>query len=274
MSCRITHFYEENSNSKQSLRLGPKNLHTISSLSPKELIFPTPLTSRQTLASKLEAKSHSDLLNISESESILPATSASVTVLNKRFRRSRFDLKKTLRRSKSMCMTHFQSWLQRRRQHQQQHQQLDVLRRKSAVESKEHLPSPSATPKFLGSPRLARIHQRIFKHHPSSPALPPPAPLVTVTDFPVLSSPCRLPPTSDDSDRSFKKQESPVRIYLPARPSSLTRHVRISNNQIAISPPPPMSTITSPIINRRNLSTTAQERRESFVALSTLINNQ
>ncbi|CAF4538777.1 unnamed protein product, partial [Rotaria magnacalcarata] len=63
-----------------------------------------------------------------------------------------------------MCITQFNTWLQRRRQHQQQQQQQvsPKPRRKSAVDSKptkEILSTPS-TPKLLGSPRLARFHQR------------------------------------------------------------------------------------------------------------------
>jgi hypothetical protein len=230
-----------------------------------------PMIPLQTKISKFETSSHIDLLTISETESNLPSSS---TTLNKRLKRSRFDLKKTLQRSKSMCMTQFHSWLQRRRQ--QYH--LSVPRRKSAVDSKpnkELRSSPCSTPKLLGSPRLARLHQRIFKHHPSPTSPLPP------TEFPFLPPPpppSQPPPpqTLDDSDQYFRKQESPVRIYLPACTSPTTRHVRIINNEIKT---PPMSKIPSPIITRRNFSssikmTTAKERRESYAALTNILNNQ
>jgi hypothetical protein len=226
----------------------------------------------QTTISKIETSSHIDLLTISETESNIPSSSS--TTLNKqRLKRSRFDFKKTLQRSKSMCMTQFNSWLQRRRQQQQQN--LTVPRRKSAIDSKSNKGqrSPPSTPKLLGSPRLARLHHRIFKQHPS-PTSP-----VPLTEFSSLISPSSPPliTTLDDSDQYFKIQESPVRIYLPARTSPITRHVRITtDNEIKTLP---MSKITSPIINRRNISssikiTTVKERRESYAALTNILNDQ
>jgi len=237
--------------------------------------IPLPL---QTTIPKLETSSYIDLLSTpitNEQEASLPS-SLSSTTLNKRSKRSRFDFKKTLQRSKSMCMTQFNSWLQRRRQ-QQQH--LSVPRRKSAIDSKTNKDlkssSPCSTPKLLGSPRLARIHQRIFKQHPfpisssSSHIELPPGPVV---ELPLSSS-----PLLDDSDEQFQKSEDPVRIYLPARTTPKIRHVRmtdvnmITDNNIKT---PPMSKIASPIITRRNLTssitttTTARERRESFAAQS------
>ncbi len=237
--------------------------------------IPLPL---QTTIPKLETSSYIDLLSTpitNEQEASLPS-SLSSTTLNKRSKRSRFDFKKTLQRSKSMCMTQFNSWLQRRRQ--QQH--LSVPRRKSAIDSKTNKDlkssSPCSTPKLLGSPRLARIHQRIFKQHPfpisssSSHIELPPEPVV---ELPLSSS-----PLLDDSDEQFQKSEDPVRIYLPARTTPKIRHVRmtdvnmITDNNIKT---PPMSKIASPIITRRNLTssittttTTARERRESFAAQS------
>jgi hypothetical protein len=218
----------------------------------------------QTTISKLETSSHIDLLTTSELELNPPSSSSSLT-LNKSLKRSRFDLKGTLQRSKSMYMTQFNSWLQRRRQ-----QNRSLIRRKSTVDSKptrELISAPCSTPTLLGSPRLARLHQRIFKQHPSSPSLVP------VTELPLLLP---TPPFLDDSDQHFKTQESSVRIYLPAQTSSITRHVRMNNNEIKT---PPMSKITSPIINRRNSTssikiTTAKERRESYAALTNILNNQ
>jgi len=274
--------YEENLNEKRIIRTRPRFILTraylrkLSFTSPKEIPQITPMIPLQTKISKMETLSHIDLLTISETESNLP--SSSTTTLNKqRLKRSRFDFKKTLQRSKSMCITQFNSWLQRRRQ-QQQH--LSVPRRKSAIDSKSNKGSrsPPSTPKLLGSPRLARFHHRIFKQHPS-PTSP-----VAPTEFPSLLSPSPPPPpppttttiTLDDSDKHFKMQESPVRIYLPARTSPITRHVRITDNEIKT---PPMSKITSPIINRRNISSsitlaTAKERRESYAALTNILNDQ
>jgi hypothetical protein len=201
----------------------------------------------QTITSNLENSSHIDLITTNEMETNLPSTT-----VHKRFKRSRFDLKKTLQRSKSMCMTQFHSWLQRRRRQQN-------LRRKSTVESKS-----SPTPKLFGSPRLVRLHQRLFKQHPSSP---------TTT---LIEQPSSLSSQLDDSDQNFKNQESPVRIYLPARTSPIIRHVRIIDN---VNKSPCLSKITSPIVNRRNFSSTikiatTRERRESYATLSNILNDQ
>jgi len=270
---RTNNSYEKRSRTR--IILTRACLRKLSLITPTELPqLPLPL---QTSVSRFDRSSHIDLLSTptSEHEPSLPSSS---TTLNKRSKRSRFDFKKTLQRSKSMCMTQFNSWLQRRRQ-QQQH--LSVPRRKSAMDSKSNKGSrsPPSTPKLLGSPRLARFHHRIFKQHPS-PTSP-----VAPTEFPSLLSPSPPPPpptttttiTLDDSDKHFKMQESPVRIYLPARTSPITRHVRITtDNQIKTLP---MSKITSPIINRRNISSsinikTVKERRESYAALTNILNDQ
>jgi hypothetical protein len=225
----------------------------------------------QTMTSNLESSSHIDLLTSNEIETNLPPRT---TTGSKRFKRSRFDFKKTLQRSKSMCMTPFHSWFQRRRQQQQQQQQqqnLLVARRKSAVESKS-----SSTPKLLGSPRLARLHHRLFKQHPSSASTP----LIEEQPSSKLPPPPPPPPSLssqvDDSDEHFKKQESPVRIYLPAHTSPTTRHVRIIDNDIKT---PSITKITSPIVNRKNFPSTikiatARERRESYATLSNTLSNQ
>ena len=164
-------------------------------------------------------------------------------------------------------MTQFNSWLQRRRQHHE-----SVPRRKSAVEPKTNKDIPSS-PKLLGSPRLARLHQKIFKQHPSSStSTPSEIPSTSLTEIPLLSS-----TLSDDSDQQFIKQETAVRIYLPARTSPTIRHVRITDNNNIIKTPP-MSRITSPILTRRQLSssmkiTTTKERRESFTSSSNNLND-
>ena len=262
--------FAENSNTKRStIRSRPRilltraHLQKLSLTLPKEFSSPIPQTPCQILTPISETSSHIDLLNSNENDSNI-LTSSSASTLNKHLKRSRFDFKKTLQRSKSMYMTQFQSWFQRRRQQQQQQQQ--PPRRKSAIE-----------PKLLGSPRLARLHQRIFKAHQTLSPPPPPLPLLLpppapLTDSHLLSSSTVLSELSDDSDRSFQKQESPVRIYLPAKLSSVTRHVQIAHNTETPSLPS-MPKITSPIINRRNLSSTGQERRESFVILSSINNN-
>jgi hypothetical protein len=222
------------------------------------------MTLFQTTISKLESSSHIDLLTTSEIESTLPSSSSST--LNKRSKRSRFDFRTTLQRNKSMYMTQFHSWLQR---HRQQYHHPSVFRRKSAVDSKTNkdlLSSSCSSPRLLASPRLARLHQRLFKRHTS------PSSSVLLKEFP--SSPSS--PLLDDSDQQFKKPESPIRIYLPVRTSPTTRHARIIDNKIKT---PPMSKITSPIITRRYFSssiqiTTAKERRESYAALSNILNHQ
>lgn len=260
--------YEENFNEKRLISIRPRiilaraYLRKLIFKSPSEIPQLNPMIPLQTIIPKFETTSHIDLLTISETESTVPSSSS--TTLNRRLKRSRFDFKKTLQRSKSMCMTQFNSWLQRRRQH------LSVPRRKSAIEpktNKESKLSPCSTPTLLGSPRLARLHKRIFKPHPS-PVSPPAAALPI--EISSLSEPL------DDSDEYFRRQECPVRIYLPARTSPITRHVRITDTEIKT---PPMSKLTSPIITRRNLSssikpTTARERRESYALLTNILNNQ
>ena len=118
-------------------------------------------------------------------------------------KRSRFDLKKSFQRSRSMYLTQFHSWLQRRRQQQNS----PLPRRRSDVETKELAP-----PKLLGSPRLARIHQKFFKTSaPSSPQ-------ISRKEIPIQ--------IADDSDnRSL--YELPVRIYFPPFTSPTIRRVRI-----------------------------------------------
>ena len=244
------------------------HLRKLSLVYPSEIPANNPMIPIQTLTSNLESSSHIDLLTSNEDEINLPPLPPTTTGGSKRFKRSRFDFKKTLQRSKSMCMTPFHSWFQRRRQQQQQQQDVLVARRKSAVESKS-----SPTSRLLGSPRLARLHQRIFKQHPSSASTP------LIEEQP--SSSKLPPPTSlsskvDDSDEHFKKQESPVRIYLPARTSPTTRHVRIIDNEVKT---PSLTKITSPIVNRKNFPptikiATAKERRESYAALSNTLSNQ
>lgn len=164
---------------------------------------------------------------------------------DKRSKRSRFDLKESFQRSKSMCITQIHSWLQRRRHQSQSQTQSHTSprqrRRKSAFDSKMS-PSNNATPKLFGSPRLARLHQRFFKASPSPVS----------TDHSMSSS---------RQTNEFDQQsqiELPVRIYFP--PSSL-----------------PLEVFT-PVTHRKALNTikvtTAKERRESFATTSNIFHQK
>lgn len=187
--------------------------------------------------------------------------------LNKQTKRSRFDLKKSFQRSRSMYMTQFHSWLQRRRQQHSSNQ-----RRKSAIESK--IPTPCSTPKLLGSPRLARLREKFFTSSPS------PSPERTRRPIPVHML--------DDSEHR-SQIELPVRIYFPPLTPPTTRHVRIKDTNINTSNNDnhdiqieETSTLTTPILSRKYTSsnsasfrmTTAKERRESFATLSNIFNNR
>ncbi|CAF1010473.1 unnamed protein product [Rotaria sp. Silwood1] len=261
--------HEENINNKrlnqQQIKI-PLNrvcLRKLSLISPNEIsqtITSNSMIPLQTTITKLESSIHIDHLSTpTNSEPDPPSLPSSSIALNKRSKRSRFDLKKTLQRSKSICMTQFNSWLQR---HRQQHSSLP--RRKSAIDSKtskEIISSTCSTPKLFGSPRLARIHNRIFKQNPSS-SLPLPSSYQQSLQLTELQSSSSSPspplPTQifDDSDEQFQQKEPQVRIYLPARTSSIIRHVRITDenliadNNINI---PPLLKISSPILNRRKL---------------------
>ena len=184
-----------------------------------------------------------------------------ITIINdesisvKQTKRSRFDLMKSFQRSRSMYLTQFHSWLQRRRQHSPVH------RRKSTAESK------ISTPKLFGSPRLGRLQQRLFKTSaPSSPQ----------TQHAIFSH-----EILDDTDRCTSL-ESPVRIYFPPSLSSpsTSRHVRINDN-IHMTSDTDQDDLSSPLFDRKSASlsstfrmTTAKERRESFVTLSNVFNRR
>jgi hypothetical protein len=161
-------------------------------------------------------------------------------------------------------MIQFHSWLQRRRQHYS-----PVERRKSATESK--VPTPGSTPKLLGSPRLARLHRKIFRASSAS------SPQTHRTQIPVE--------ILDDSDRR-STFELPVRIYFPpSSPPLTTRHVRITdmnimtgnnyNNNQDISIEPTASNSNRKYASASSLKvTTAKERRESFATSSTTFTNR
>ncbi|CAF4484047.1 unnamed protein product, partial [Rotaria sp. Silwood2] len=274
--------HEENLNDKRSNQQQTKTtlnrvcLRKLSLISSSE-ILPTNTSNTiiplETTITKLESSSPVDHISTpTNSEPEQPSLPSSSTALNKRLKRSRFDFKKTLQRSKSICMTQFNSWLQR---HRQQHSSLP--RRKSAADSKtntkELISSACSTPKLLGSPRLARIHHRIFKQNLSSslPLSSSHSGSPQLMELPSSSSTLPLPPSSlsqvfDDSDEHFQKQEPQVRIYLPARTSSIRRHVRITDNNIMTDnnfKPPPMLKVSSPMFNRRNLLSTMKNNNSN-----------
>lgn len=186
--------------------------------------------------------------------------------------RSRFDLKKSFQRSRSAYMTQFHSWIQRhRRQHHQQQQQHDSppVRRKSAIESQTL--ALCSTPKLLGSPRLARLHQKFFKI-----PVPPPSPQLPLTSLPPLEA-------IDDSD-TRSQIELPVRIYFPPLTPPTFRHIRIQETERFFSQES-QSNVTTPMLERKYTSpssspstsirtATAKERRESFATLSNAFHNR
>lgn len=256
-----------NSSEKQSMRtrsrtvLNRAYLRKFSFACPSEMPTLIPMTPIQTLTSYVDCSSQIDILNSSS------ASSSS----KQRSKRSRFDLRKTLRRSKSMCLSQIHSWFHRRRPPPTPslvHEEIKP-RRQSAFETKskkEILPvsSSNSTPKLSPSPHFVRLHRRIFKQQePWSPASAPATP--TSELLPALPG-----SQLDDSDVNFPRQELPVRIYLPAQSSPTTRHVRIIDNAIKT---PSLSKITSPVSNRRNFLSsrkippaTARQRRESYAA--------
>ena len=177
--------------------------------------------------------------------------------LDKRVKRSRFDLKGTFQRSRSMYISHINSWLQRRRR-----QPSSISRRKSTTDP-DASGSRMTTPKLLGSPRLARLHQRLFKQQPPSPPVQHHAESRHATD---------------DSDYRFQS-ELPVRIYLPPLSSPLSRPAHYGG--IHPTRPPndtldrctdPSSAQATPMLTRREPSS-AKERRDSFVLMSSMFNN-
>ncbi|CAF1352487.1 unnamed protein product, partial [Adineta ricciae] len=192
----------------------------------------------------------------------------------RRSKRSRFDFKETFDRSRSLCIAQINLWLQRRRQIH-----ISTQRRNSTTESK------ISTPKLLGSPRLARLHRRLFKN----PTTSTPPPLRDQTSV--------LEPLIDDSDNQ-SLGDLPVRIYFPPLSAPVTRRVRITDiNTIIYShdsydddEEEEFEQISQPRISfdnerkhpSRSSTTssssfkiaTAKERRESYATLSTVFNNR
>jgi len=241
-----------------------RKLSLISSSEFPQHFLSDPIIPLQTIISHIQPLSSNEQLPTRINNEILSSTN-----INKQTKRSRFDLKKSFERSRSMYMTQFHSWLQRRRQ-----QRSSSRRRKSATESK--VPTPYSSPTLLGSPRLARLQRKIFKQSSSS------SPKTTRTPIPVQ--------ILDDSDRR-SQFEPPVRIYFPPLTPPKARHVRlndtnkiISNNDNQDIQIEPISNLTTPISNRKYTSsssssssfkmTTAKERRESFATSSNIFNNR
>ena len=168
-----------------------------------------------------------------------------------------------------MCATQINSWFRGRRQ-----RHVSAERQPSPTGST--LPTPLSTPKLLGSPRLGRLRQKLFKQQsPSSPK---------------ADHTPHLPQTLDDSiNRS--QYDLPVRIYFPSLTSPISRPVRLtginmlttSNDQQDVEIDQ-TSNLTTPIIHRKYSSssssspslkkTTAKERRESFATLSNIFHNK
>lgn len=186
--------------------------------------------------------------SINQEMTIEPLSSLNST---KRSRRSRFDLRKSFRRSKSMCVSQFHSWLQRRRQQQPPpHPTTNSprRRRKSAIDSKS---SSQMTPTLLGSPRLARLRQRIFKPQSSSSSHEQ-SPLSKQT------------PTDEFSHRP--QFDLPMRIYLPPLTSPISRRIRTTSSNTSRTESTPTPTMPK--------KSTAKERRESFATTSNVFNQR
>ena len=221
-----------------STRACLRKLSLISSAEFPHYFLPDPIHPVQTITSHYQPISHDDHAHITRI--------SDETIPSKQNKRSRFDLVKSFQRSRSMYLTQFHSWLQRRRQHS------PIQRRKSAAESKV------STPKLFGSPRLGRLQQRFFKT--SAPSSPQTQRMFMNNEF------------LDDADRSISPYELPVRIYFPpSSPSTSARHVRINENILVTS-----SIDQEDLTDRKSTfpMTTAKERRESFVTLSNVFNRR
>lgn len=239
-----------------------RRLSLISSTELPQEFHPDPVIPLQTITSYIEQSASA---NVSHNDLSIVSTDT----LPKSNKRSRFDLKKSFQRSRSAYMTQFHSWIQR---HRRQHPNSPPKRRKSAIESK--VPTPCSTPKILGSPRLARLHQKFFKS-----STPQPSHLSSTPMIP-------LEPLDDSDTRS--QYDFPVRIYFPPLTPPTFRHVRIADTDTIISNSnqrvQSASNSTTPTCERKYTSsssgsssfriTTAKERRESFATLSNVFHNR
>ncbi|CAF1214581.1 unnamed protein product [Rotaria sordida] len=229
-----------------------------------QYFLPGPVLPLQTvIQSKEESTSIIEPISTTTINEIDSNNKLSTDNFNKESKRSRFQLKETFQRNKSMCVNHFQTWFQRR-----QHPHSCKIRRKSIIKSKDE--TSCLTPIFH-SPRLFRLHERIFKHQSQ--------PLQQIVH---ISKPLE---TLDDSDNQ-SQYELPVRIYFPPLTTPIPRHVRNTHIDIVKSTNDNHDmnieqtfnhSITS-ITNRKDSFsfqlTTAKKRRESFVTLSNIINSR
>ena len=276
MSC------EEDSKNKRFIHqhekfvLNPGYLRKLSLISPNGIsqsIKSNPTISLQTTSPKFESTSHNTVLSALVTGESGQSPSSSSALLSKRPKRSRFDLRKTLQRSKSACMTHFNSWLQRHRQQQQEQQQQQeysfASRKKSVSDSKttkEITPSRCSTPKLFASPHLARLHRKILKQvHSSSSSSSTCLGLTSSSSAPLKESHLSLSQVPDDSDQHFQRRELQVRIYLPARTAPTAHCIPTIDKHLmetCVLKPPSALTTTSSVIDRRN-SPPASEKGDS-----------
>lgn len=187
----------------------------------------------------------------------------------KRSKRPRFDFRETFDRSRNMCVAQINAWLQRRR-----HTQFPVKRVPPIVETKPI--TPCSTPKLFGSPRLARLRQRLFKQTVSAPTRMQPIPVCS--------------PFGDDSD-DRSQYDLPVCIYFPPLSAPTVRRVPlIDTSAIASSNDDDdefehASPLTLSIAHRKYTSSstlssssfkiiTAKERRESYATSSTVFKHR
>ncbi|CAF1274330.1 unnamed protein product [Rotaria magnacalcarata] len=227
-----------------------------------QYFLPDPVLSFQTIASQAETTSNTELLSATISNDTDLNNKSLVNNLNKNSKRSRFDIKKTLRHSKSACINQLNSWFQRHRQQQQQPQNSSTIERKSSTDT--NIKPSYLTPTLFGSPRLARLRERLFKQHCQT--------------LPEMNhNPIPLDIADDSDNRS--QYDLPIRIYFPPLTTSISRHVHITDADMLTSTNE-MNTeqsfnLTTPISYREYplKPTTAKERRESFATLSNVFNN-
>ncbi|CAF4667829.1 unnamed protein product [Rotaria sp. Silwood1] len=232
-----------------------------------QYFLPDPVVPLQTIIpSQVEPKSNIELISTLSTNETESNNKLSLDNLNKETKRSHFGLKETFQRSKSMCINQFNAWLQRHR-----HPHSCKTMRKPIIESE--VETSCFTPTLFSSPRLSRLHQRIFKHHSQR-----------LQKIDHNSKPLEI---LDDSDNRSQR-ELPVRIYFPPLTSPISRHVRITdidilksthdNHDIKIHQT--LDYLATPIINRKDSSsslsklTTAKKRRESFATSSNTFNKR
>ncbi|CAF2595227.1 unnamed protein product [Rotaria sp. Silwood2] len=245
---------------------GPlRKLSLISYAEFPQYFLPDPVMPLQTIIpSQIEPTSNIELISTTITNEINSNNKLSSDNFNKDSKRSHFHFKETFQRSKSICINQFNTWLQR---HRHSHSYKTI--RKPIIESKEE--TSCFTPTLFSSPRLVRLHQRLFKHHSQT--------------LQQNNHTSKQVETIDDSDNRSQR-ELPVRIYFPPLTTPISRHVRITDIDILkstddnhdIKVQQTFDYLTTPIIHRKDSSllklTTARERRESFASLSNTVNNR